>query len=389
MRLISIALLILFALIIAVARVFRSGRSVRPDHHHWVVRVLGAVLFFAAVTAVGIGTWRGTTAELTSPPISVKAPTHPAPPNKKTDSHGNVDLGRCKLIGTVLLARQEQLQFFPLCGESRVLEWPAPSSSNPAFHVEHGGFTYDVTLDLREFVSWGSPGEIQSRNGISVITKGHGCSGSSKGSQLKFDSPRIIDCNYGRGLFTHAPLSIIPMYNSQGLRLLIHLTRAGCDDPLADVPVANWLDGPAGKARQDDPPAIYTTHRGARPEAKMPPGIRMLMFLGPSAFLLGLAAIAGSVVFRSRRRAPAFAGLLALMVLYAGLLDAVALRRRSGLANDSRQPESVRCLAVADMARVTFFHRGSAVDQVRAIAADPAAPASLRAFAGEVSGGDL
>jgi hypothetical protein len=100
--------------------------------------------------------------------------------------------------------------------------------------------------------------------------------------------------------------------------------------------------------------------------------------------LLLAAAVAGSVGFRRGRRATAFAGLLAGMVLFAGLLDALVMQRRARLATDPRQPESMRVMAMAGMLRGTFFHEGAAAARVRAIANDPANTDTLRQSAGEL-----
>ena len=132
---------------------------------------------------------------------------------------------------------------------------------------------------------------------------------------------------------------------------------------------------------------MHNSYAGVRYDPNMPPGVRMLAFLGPSAFLLGLAAVAGSVVFRRGRRSLAFAGLLALMVLFAGWLDAMVLHRRTDLTTDSKQVESVRFHALSGMVRGTFFHHGTAVARVGALAADPAVPEPLREFAGRICGG--
>jgi len=378
-----LALLVLLGLIIGVARASLRARPVRPDHHHWVVRVLGAALFLAAVTAVGIGTWRGTAVDLAGPPLCVKVPTRTTGPIKSTADRQHIDLGPCKLIGTVLLASKEQDRFLPLCGESLALEWPSAANGILVFKGQYGGFNYWVTLDAREFVSWSKPGEIQTRNGISVITNGPGFSGSSSGATLKLDTLEIMPFGYARNSFDHTPLSIMPTCDGQDFRLLIHLTRADRDDPLAEMPVAGWLVDHAGKPRQDEP-IMHNSYAGVRFDPNMPPGIRMLAFLGPSAFLLGLAAIAGSVVFRRGWRVPAFAGLLALMVLFAGWLDAMVLHRRADLTTDSEQAESVRCHALSGMVRGTFFHRGTAVARVRALATDRSVPGPLREFAGKV-----
>lgn len=381
-------LLLLFGLIVGFAASLRLARSVRripPDHHHWVMRVLGAVLCLAAVTAVGIGTWRGTADDLTLPPLMVKVPTKPVPPIQSTTNDQHIDLGPCKLVGTVMLASKEQDRLFPLGGESRVLAWPPAASGELVFQGEYGGMSYSVTMDLREFISW-NPGEIRTRNGLSTVMKGFGYSGTSGGTNINLDQITTVPFGQGHEGLWHAPLSVMPLAESPDLCLIVFLTRASCDDPLQEIPAAQWLERQAGKPWQGVSPMQLNSYRGVRYDPNLPPGIRMLSFLGPAAFLLGLAAIAGALVFRRGWRMPAFAGLLALMVLYAGGLDLMVLRRRAALTKDSSQPEAARFHAMAGMVRGTYFHRGAAVERVRAMAADPALPASLREFAGAWSG---
>ena len=189
----------------------------------------------------------------------------------------------------------------------------------------------------------------------------------------------------GRDTLPNAPLSIIPNAVGPDLHLLIHLARADTDDPLENVPAAQWLASLAGKPRQDEAPRI-NSYPGVRLDPKVPPGLRMIAFLGPVAVLFLLGAIAGSVCARRGRRGFAFAGLLVLMVLVAGALDAMVLRRRGSLAMDAGQAESVRAMALGGLLRGTFFHRGAALARLGKIAADPAMPESLRQDARAVAG---
>lgn len=112
----------------------------------------------------------------------------------------------------------------------------------------------------------------------------------------------------------------------------------------------------------------------------------MLTFLGPAAGLPLIAAIAGSMCVRSGRRGYAFTGLLAAMVLYAGLLEAMVLRYRTRLTADTNQPEYVREMALVGMYQGTFFHTGTALSRIREIATNPTNPESLRKLAGAIAG---
>lgn len=369
--------LLLFLIIVCVVVVAaRRSPSFKPEYHHWIVRILCAVLFVAGMVAVGVGTWQGTRLDSLPPSLKVKVPTKAPRSLDLTKNPGNPDLGPCRLIGTVFLARQAQDRLLPVCGESQVLEWPPGPVANLVFRGEHNGSTYTVVMDLREFVCFGQGSDVRSRNGVTVVMKGAGWSGSTGGGTLALETLGITNFGFRRDALDHAPLSVIPSGSAAELCLAVHLARADRDDPLEEVPVGQWLAGQTAKPRQE-----LNSYPGVRYDADVPPGIRMLVFLGPPVVLLGFAAIAGSAVFRRGRRAPAFAGLLAIMVLYAGLLDGLVLQRRASLTKDAGQPENVRLTALADMYRGTFFHSGAAAARIRGIVADQSIPRSLREYA--------
>ena len=377
-----VAPLILLPLIATlVALSFRRPMTTKPDHHHWVVRILCAILFVSALIAVGVGTWRGTNEDAfprqTSLQARTKAPRSIILPK---NYHGQkIDIGPSKLIGTVLVVRKVQDRFLPVCGESLTRVWPPTSNNNLAFHGEYAGATYTVTMHLGELVNHGNAGDIYANNCLSIQAQGATWSRTGGTGSLELNSLNIENLGFGQDSLYHAPLSLIPEGNDGDLRLLIHLTRADNDDPLQEIPAAQWLDSHASDRRLSN--EQMNSYNGVRSDPNVPPGIRMLAFLGPSAVLLLIAAIAGAHLLRHGRRAYALAGLLALMVLYAGLLDALVLQRRSRLAADSNQPEAARAQALAGMIRGTFFHSGTASSRVRALAADAATPDSLRKFA--------
>ncbi len=367
-------LLVLLFVIGAIAvMAARRGRVVRPAHFHWVVRVLGAVLVLAALVAVGVGTWRGTSAEFASPAVRVSLPTHAPPPLPgATQANGKVDLGPSQLIATVLLVRKVQDQFLPLCGESRTLAWPPTGDPELAFEGESNGSSYEVRMNLSEFMRWNDDEAVRATRGVSVASKGWNWS-SGGSMELKLDTLEVE--NFGGFIETldHAPLSLIPVATVQDLGLLVYLTRADRDDPLRQVSASDWLSGEGRNLRRDE--RHSNSSRRPRLDRSAPPGLRMMVFLGPSALLLLLAAVVGSAWFPQGRRAVGFAGLLAGMVLYAGALDAVVMERRARVAADASQPEIVRAIALDNMRGATFFHTGKAAERVRDLAKSPAAEA--------------
>ena len=374
-----VLLIILFIIGATVGIAARRARVVRPDHYHWIVRVLCAVLMLAALVAVGVGTWRGTGAALDAPALRVSVPTHaPQPLPSGTKPYDRVDLGPTKLIATVLLVRQLQDQFVPISGESRTLDWPAKGNSELVFQGESAGSSYNLRMNLSEFLRWNPTEQIRASNGVSVEKRGRNWS-SGGGMELKLDTLEVEEFGGFRDELHHAPLSVIPVLSNENLRLLVHLTRADRDDPLRQVSVADWLGAEATNLPRDE----HNSHSsyGRQLDQGTPPGIRMMTFLGPSAILLLLASVVGSALFPRRWRALGLTGLLTCMVLYAGLLDGVVMQRRERVATDDSQTEALRASALESLHRGTFFHTGKATAKLREIAAAPRTPAAIRAVA--------
>lgn len=158
------------------------------------------------------------------------------------------------------------------------------------------------------------------------------------------------------------------------LYLLIHLALSDRSDPLRETPALAWL------ATERFPSESWISQSGLprlRDDSNTAPGLRMFAYLGPASWLLVLAAAAGSLCFRRGWRGPAFTGLTACMVLYAGVIDALVLQRRARVIADSGKPESTRVIAAVSL-QGTFFHKARAVELLDEIARDASAPTSLR-----------
>lgn len=374
-----VLLVILFVIGTTVGVAARRVKYARSDHYHWVARVLCAVLALAALAAVGVGTWRGAIATLTPEPVGVSLPTRPPQPLPKAKaSRTQVDLGPSKLVGTVLLVRKLQDRLLPICGESRSLDWPTQGAAELVFQGESGDCSYKVRMDLSEFGRWNANEELRVMRGVEVQRRGTNWS-SSGGLQLNLDTFEMEDFGNRGDMLEHSPLSLIPVASGRDLFLLVHLTRADRDDPLRQMSASQWL----GDETKGVPRNLHGSGHsgGGSMTTNTPPGIQMAIFLGPSVWLLLLAAAVGSGLFRRGRRALGFAGLMVAMVLYAGLLDAVVMQHRARVASEVSQPESVRLSALENLRRGTFFHAGRAAETIRKMAADPSTPPALRAAA--------
>lgn len=326
-------------------------RFARPDHFHWLIRAVAALLALAAVAvaATAIGTWRGLAPDPTVAGLKVLVPTLPPHPLPEEPRNGAIDIGPRKLIGTVILVRVEGDRLVPLGGESKTVDWTGDSLRELTFAGSDLAGRYTVEMSVRGFRN---SGRIPQIDGIlSTRFTRPNWSSSSSGGSLLLDTVQFRETDPRSGYLRRSKLSLIPNARGETTALVTHLTLADPGDPLTGTPVDEWLRGQTIERA--------TGGRYGVRDADAPPGIRMLIYAGPSAFLLGLVAAAGALCFRHGRRGPAFAGLLAAMVLYVGALDAMALQRRAAVMNDASQSDAVRQRAMDGM-RETFFHAGRA-----------------------------
>jgi hypothetical protein len=353
-----VLLILIFVIGASVGLATRRARRIRANHFHWVARVFFALLAAAAVITVGVGTWRGTNPTSATQAVIVMVPTT-SPPEmpKNRDSNGRVDIGPCKVIGTVLLVRIQQGRAIPICGESLTLDVPSPDYPELVFHGKLADSEYTVRMRLDRFVRFGGDDQLSPGSGASVEARGARWSRSG-GTALNFDRLEVQSFGGFGDTIQHAPLSVIPTVDQGDLRLFLYLTRADQADPLRKVSASEWLADKSEElwANDEHSRSIDMSHINR----ETPPGIRMLMYLGPSVVLLLLAAVAGSGLFPRGWRAIGFTGLLACMVLYAGLLDGLILHRRARIVADANQPEEVRASALENLQGGTFFHTGRA-----------------------------
>lgn len=351
-----IALLpILFVVGLAVALILRAANPKRKttyaDYHHWIVRSLAALIAVSAVTATAIGTWRGTGMAKGFRPVTVTIPTRAPQPLPKTKPYESIDLGETKVIGTVIVAQKEDGRFIPISSQSGVCDLRSNRPWKLHFAGTWQNSSYEVEISLDRITSYGDGGLLP-QGGLRIRTQGPGWSSSSGSSTHPIGMLNEYELPNHGGTLQHAPLSLIPYDEGPNTCLLFHLERADAEDPLLEVPAAQWLETQSTAHLEAPSDSGY---RGIRYDDDTPPGIRMLAYLGPSAFLLLIAATAASMCFRFGLRAPAFAGLTAAMVLYVGILDAMVLQRRANLMADSTKPETLRINAMSAISG-TFFH---------------------------------
>ena len=349
----------IFPILLVVALIFflvlrgaTSKRQLTPaDHYHWIVRSLAALLAVSAVAATAIGTWRGTGMAEDSRPFSVSIPTRPPPPLPQTKRGESVSLGNQKLIGTVIVARWMDGRFIPLSGQSQVCDIQSKLPWRMEFSGQWQDADYQLGIDLDRFELHGED-KLHPQGSFTFKAKGPTWSRSTGGSSHPIGMLSVFQMTSSNAELQNAPLSLVPFGEKDNVYVLFQLDRADAGDALAEVTAEQWLEG---KSTTHLPFDSGQGNEGAKNSKAAIPGIRMLAYLGPSAFLLLLAAGAGALCFRYGWRAPAFAGLTAAMVIYAGSLDAMVLHRRAGVMTDATQSESNRLHAMSAIPS-TFFH---------------------------------
>ena len=345
--LIVVALVAFFLLRAATSK----HRITKADHYHWIVRSLAALLAVSAVVATAICTWRGTSVAEDSRPFSVRIPTRPPPPLPQTKRGESISLGNEKLIGTVIVARWVGGRLIPISGESKVCD----SQSKPPWRMEFSGqwqdADYQLGIDLDRFELHGED-KLHPQGSFTFKAKGPTWSRSTGGSSHPIGMLSVFQMTSSNAELRNAPLSVVPAGEKENVYVLFHLERADAGDALTEVTAEQWLEG---KSTTHLAFELGQGNEGAKSSKATIPGIRMLAYLGPSAFLLLLAAGAGSLCFRYGWRAPAIAALTAAMVIYAGSLDAMVLHRRAGVMTDATQSESNRLHAMSAIPS-TFFH---------------------------------
>jgi hypothetical protein len=276
----------------------------------------------------------------------VLTPTLALKPLPAGEEYGQVDPGPCRLIiSLVLLDKASRL---PLWGASEVCRWPEDRGREIRIDAGPAGVSCDSRFQIDNFLRMGRDRglTVQGRMSMrgSTWSRSGGLGDAMEEIHLESLGSRL-------GAMRH-PLGIVPR-NEGNLLVGYCISRAEADDPLRPVQVGEWLAG--FPPEQID--AEVDRFGGGAYGSDISPGARMLSYVGPAAFLLLLAAIAGAQCFRWR--GIAFTGLLAGMVLFAGGLDYGVMRMHAARALDENLSPYLR-RAAFHQAGLTFFHQAAA-----------------------------
>lgn len=313
---------------------------------HWVLRVLGAVWLLGTLAAIGWFTWRDH-APGDGGGSAVLTPTLPLKPLPAGEEYGQVDPGPCQLIISLVLL--DEASRLPLWGTSEVCRWPEDQGREIRIDASPAGVSCDSRFEISNFMRMGRDRGLTVQGRMRM--QGNTWSRSG-GMGDAMEMIHLEGLGFRLGGMRH-PLGIVPR-NKGRLLVAYCISRAEAGDPLRPVPLGEWL---AAFPPEQIDGEVDRFGGGSYGSADTPPGARMLSYVGPAAFLLLLAAIAGAQCFRWR--GIAFTGLLAGMVLFAGGLDYAVMRMHAARALDENLNPDLR-RAAFHQADQTFFHQAAA-----------------------------
>lgn len=373
---------LILLVLLAVFLVSRSAKKWRrpvsiPRRALWK-RISGAVIGFAALATITLGTWRSVGTPLARGSDSVVRPTMPAPVPKADEPGGysTASVEPCQMILRVYLLRNHKTAPVILHGKSIVLNWPKDAGRIRDLEFTPNGVLYFISLSVdRIYVADGRISLNGSRS-LRVETRSgsRSASRSSGGGIAYLGMGDILNDSSSYPVASHDPLSLWPRV-SEDLAVWVEAELASKDDPLREVPIAQVKLAPGHE------PTFMGMTGPVFGSIRRPPGIAMIAHWGPASLLVLLAAAAGAYAFR--RSGPAFAVLLAGCILYVGGLERLLIHRIGQMAGDSTRPLPER-LAVVDQLRDVFFHPDASMAEMQAIADDAALPGEIRQRAAEI-----
>lgn len=343
--------------------VFRRGtgrisRSRAPRPWHPAVRIVCGVLGIGLLIALGVGTWRevrgvyGESLQTPQPALHLPAkpsPALPTPTQALAPGGARISpLSEARVLFHMVLLQRA----YPIHAEELDVRFPEDAGKKLERSFEHGGVHYRVTLTLKGLVAPrgfnDSPAHLFADGDINLEAHVGGSSwGSGPGGLIDLSSKYELE----RGVVNpwKQPWSLVHPAVSAPV-LVLQACRVDRDDPLKPATLVEV----AGSNESADP-NVPSGSRLTDPD--MPPAYRLMEALGVSSIILIFAAALLAQVFV--RRGLAFAGLLALCMGYAAVLDRLAMGFHSGKLADKQQPMEDRVMA-AEALRGTYFYKDTA-----------------------------
>lgn len=367
----KIGFLFLIAVALGLAVYFLKGRSGgspgrRPGFRHWITRVICGVIGAAILVTILVATLRADRPSVEPvSPISLRVPTLPEPeaPKRKEDFKGG------RFLVQMVVMQGGGFPGVPIASQSYDVRWPQDREGTYSLALQHGSrqillkqhFT-EIQLDRgnRPTLLGSMDFQVQAEN-----------SSRSRSGGITYPGMLPVEGHrHSRGLFA------LGKEVEEELFALYDITWIRNEDPLRPASLEEWVarrskaawDGerelgrfsPEFESDQDSPAAFLTQS------------------LEVTFFPLLAAAILLAQLFRHRPLG--FVKVAAGIILYVGALDRISLQRNQSTARDSSAPLEVRMIACSRLQNSAFF-RLTAIEDLRALAADASVPKPLQARA--------
>lgn len=384
-------LLILIVLLVVAVRVTRGRRLFmaagrRPRKRHVVTRIICASVGAAILIAVGVGTWlevsRCYAAAEAAATAKVSVPTGPAPPLPRLESFKSVE--RARVLMHVLFVEVSPHGTKPLGVMEFDVHWPADRGRRFAAYLKFKGIkaTYRFSINDIRFAGTGEREygwEIRLQGSQNWVWWSASRRSSGSGGSIALGPAAYLSQVGWSDKRLRRPLSVLPPVSTD-VHALGFVTRAAEDDPLKQVPLAEFFRARAEQAQQlvDEHDRYAPVAAQWRGPGEGPPGIAFAWHVGIASLLLLVAAVLLTQLFR--RRELAFAGVVLALVFYVAVLDQAVLGAHLSRLNDPEAPLTTR-LTACDRARDTFFYRQTARGNLEDVARQDGAPKPLRAAA--------
>jgi hypothetical protein len=328
-------------------------------------RITGAVVGIGILCTLTIGTWRAVVTSKMMATDTVVRPTMP-PPFVKAKVRGGYGAARvepCQIILRAYLVRNCTNNPVIVCGKSSVISWPEEAQQTKSFDLSWNGVDCEFSISVHDIYDGGG---LISLSGTSQLNVNSSFRSSSSGGGVTYIGKGTVKSQIPSK--SNNPLSLWPQISGE-MNVWVEAELATKNDPLESITVTDAKLLPSSEVRGSG------FHHEVFSGPYQPPGIAMLMHWGSSSLLLLFAAFCGSFAFH--RAVPAFAGLLAAGIFYAGGLERFFIYRLDVHARDAQRPLAERVLAVERMTNA-FFHPQASTESLNDIAVDAAMPEILR-----------
>lgn len=357
----------------------RISRSRAPRPWHPAVRIVCGVLGIGLLFALGVGTWREVrggygydTSRQTpqsalhlpaKPPPALPTPTQPLAPGPG-GAASSYPLREARVLYHLILRQGD----YPIHAEELDVRFPEDAGKKLDRNFEYGGVEYRATMMLTSITAHcfeNSPFRLSAEGSFNIEARGRGESWSEKKGGL---APSIDSVNpyhhsgkayateictiykFGPGIenSTKKPWSLVSSVSAPNVVLRVRLINR--DDPLkpatlVEVAGSDWRSD-RGVSSGSSPAVL-----------NRPPAYCLIEALGVSSIILIFAAVLLAQVFV--RRGLAFAGMLALCMGYAAVLDRLTVGFHSGKLADPQQPMEIRIMA-AEALHSSYFYKETA-----------------------------